>query len=192
MAAGRIAGVAISGQHSALSEINMQNLKIISACIVAAICYGIVHDQITARICLEYFTVFHPPILGGTHSAALLAFGWGVLATWWVGAILGILLAAAARAGSRTKLSASELWPMIRKLLLTMFACALIAGVAGFFLGTLPPTITAGLPPGAYHRFAADWWAHSASYASGFFGGIVLCVLAYRKRLISAAKAGLP
>ena len=167
----------------------MEFLKIVGLCVVAAVCYGIVHDQFTARICLEYFTVFHPPILPGVQSPTVLGLAWGALATWWVGLILGILLALAARAGSRTKLLASELLPMIRNLLLVMFACALTAGVAGFFLGTLPPTVTAFLPEGAYHRFAADWWAHSASYASGFLGGIVLCVLAYRKRFTSAAKA---
>jgi hypothetical protein len=24
--------------------------------------YGIVHDQVTARVCVEYFTVGHPPV----------------------------------------------------------------------------------------------------------------------------------
>ena len=28
----------------------------------AAIGYGIVHDQITARVCVEYFSIGHPPI----------------------------------------------------------------------------------------------------------------------------------
>jgi hypothetical protein len=31
-------------------------------CIFAAVLYGVLHDQITARVCLEYFTVFHPPV----------------------------------------------------------------------------------------------------------------------------------
>ena len=41
----------------------MEILKIWLFCIAAAICYGIVHDQITVRICVEYFSVFHPTIL---------------------------------------------------------------------------------------------------------------------------------
>jgi hypothetical protein len=40
-----------------------EHLKIILACVAAAIIYGILHDQITARVCVEYFTVFHPPVL---------------------------------------------------------------------------------------------------------------------------------
>jgi len=111
----------------------MQSLKIIGVCVLAAVFYGIVHDQFTARICLEYFTIFHPPIFGRTQSPTLLAFGWGVLATWWVGMILGIFLAIAARAGSRPKLSVKDGLPMIRRLLLIMAVCAVISGLAGYF-----------------------------------------------------------
>ena len=77
-----------------------EHLKIIIACIAAAIIYGILHDQITARVCVEYFTVFHPPVFA-TQSPTLLACGWGVIATWWVGLFLGLFLAVAARIGPR-------------------------------------------------------------------------------------------
>lgn len=164
----------------------MEFLKIVGLCVLAAVFYGIVHDQFTVRVCLQYFTVFHPPIFGGTQSPTLLALGWGVFATWWVGAILGIFLAIAARSGSRPSLSARELLPMIRNLLLAMGGCAFLSGSAGYFWGEVPPYMAAVLPPRAYHRFAADWAAHSASYASGFLGGIALCVLAYRKRKLSS------
>ena len=161
----------------------MQGLKIVGVCILAAIAYGIVHDQITARVCVEYFTVFHPPILGGTRSPTLLAFGWGVIATWWVGVLLGVPLALVARAGSRPRLAVSDLLPMIRTLLIVMAACAFVAGVVGYFWGGMPSSLTTLLPPDLYRRFLADWWAHSASYASGFLGGIALWILAFRKRL---------
>ena len=39
----------------------------------------------------------------------LLALGWGVLATWWVGLALGIYLAVACRVGRRPKLTAGDL-----------------------------------------------------------------------------------
>jgi len=70
----------------------MESLKIVFASIAAAILYGIVHDQFTARICVEYFTVFHPPVFA-TRSPTLLGIGWGIIATWWVGALLGLVLA---------------------------------------------------------------------------------------------------
>jgi hypothetical protein len=160
----------------------MQFLKIIGLCVLAAVGYGIVHDQITARICVEYFTVFHPPILGGTQSPTLLAFGWGVIATWWVGVLLGVPLAVVARVGTRPQLNASDVLPMIRMLLLVMAVCAFFAAIVGYVWGTLPENMAELLPAERYRRFVADWWAHNASYASGFLGGIVIWILAYRKR----------
>ena len=62
----------------------MQFVGIVLFSIAAAVFYGIAHDQVTVRVCLEYFTIGHPPVFK-TTSPALLALGWGVLATWWVG-----------------------------------------------------------------------------------------------------------
>ena len=169
----------------------MQGLKIVGVCILAAIAYGIVHDQITARVCVEYFTVFHPPILGGTQSPTLLALGWGVIATWWVGVLLGVPLAVVARAGSRPRLTASDLLPMIQTLLAVMAVCAVVAGVTGYYRGVMPQSMAMLLPPEHHRRFLADWWAHSASYASGLIGGTVLWVTAYRKRLKGVRELGL-
>jgi hypothetical protein len=173
----------IRGHDSCMVE----SLKIFFVCIVAAILYGVIHDQVTARVCLEYFTVFHPPVFV-TQSPTLLAFGWGIIATWWVGAFLGVLLVIAARAGSRPQLSAMTVIKPIGELLVLMAGCALLAGLLGFILarqGVLSPPewVAANLPPAAHARFMADWCAHSASYAVGFFGGITLCVLQYRRRI---------
>jgi hypothetical protein len=41
----------------------MQWLAIVTLTILACITYGIIHDQVTARICLEYFTIGHPQIV---------------------------------------------------------------------------------------------------------------------------------
>lgn len=161
----------------------MQFVKIIGVCVLAAVAYGIVHDQITARVCVEYFTIFHPPIFGGTQSPTLLAFGWGVIATWWVGVLLGVPLALIACIGSRPPLTAADVLPMVRTLLLVMAICAAAAGVTGYFLGVIPPWMGNMLPPERHRRFLANWWAHNASYASGFVGGVVIWILTYRRRL---------
>jgi hypothetical protein len=164
----------------------IEHAKIILLCIVAAVVYGILHDQVTARICLEYFTGFHPPVFP-TQSPTLLAFGWGVIATWWVGLFLGLLLTVAARAGSRPKFTAAMLVRPVGRLLIVMACSAFIAGVSGFFLATHglarePEWMAPALTSSTYPRFMADWFAHNASYASGILGGIILCVLQYRKR----------
>lgn len=91
-----------------------------------------------------------------------------MIATWWVGAFLGIALAVAARAGSRPKLTAVALLRPIGKLLLTMAAFAALLGFLGFVLAeyeiVFPPHwVVDSLPAAAQSRFMADWWAHNAS-----------------------------
>jgi hypothetical protein len=161
-------------------------MLIIGASIVAAVAYGIVHDQVTARICVEYFTVGHPPVFG-TNSPTLLGLGWGVIATWWVGLILGIMLAAAARAGQRPKRSPRSLARPILTLLGVMAACAAPCGWVGYRLATnhivgLPARLAERIPPDRHAAFLADLFAHNASYGVGFLGGIVLCVMIWRSR----------
>jgi hypothetical protein len=164
----------------------VESLKIILVCVAAAVLYGIVLDQFTARICLQYFTVFHPPVFT-TQSPTLLAFGWGLIATWWMGAFVGILLTLAARAGSRPKLRVTALLQPIAKLLATMAGSAFLAGLIGFVLtkggAVSPPTrVLYSLSPSLHARFMADWYAHNTSYAVAFFGGIALCALQYERR----------
>jgi hypothetical protein len=165
---------------------SMEALKIAATCILAAVFYGIVHDQFTARICIEYFTLFHPPIFH-TQSPTLLGIGWGVVATWWVGAFFSVPMILAARAGSRPPLGASELLPPIASLLVFMAASAVLSGLTGYFLartGVLATDwLTSSPSPAARYRFMADWWAHTASYGAAFLGGAVLCALTYRRRL---------
>jgi small-conductance mechanosensitive channel len=168
----------------------MQSMKIVLTCVVASMFYGILHDQFTAHICVEYFSVFHPPVFP-TESPTLLALGWGVIATWWMGAFLGVLLALASRAGSRRKVDPADLIRPISKLLSIMGLLAVFAGVLGYVLarsGAIAPPgwAAAALSPARHARFMADWWAHSASYFVGFFGGIALCIVTFRKRLSPA------
>lgn len=174
----------------------LEFLKIVFVSILAAVLYGVIHDQITARVCLEYFTVFHPPVFA-TQSPTLLGLGWGVIATWGMGIFLGVFLAIASRAGPLPKLSTTMLLKPIGKLLALMFGSALLAGLIGFAAtqrGVIVPIEWTGDNLGAATnpRFMAAWWAHSASYAVGLVGGIVLCVLQYLKRRNIQTDSGAP
>jgi hypothetical protein len=40
----------------------MQAVAIILFSIGSAVVYGILHDQLTARVCVEYFTIGHAPL----------------------------------------------------------------------------------------------------------------------------------
>jgi len=121
----------------------MQALKILGLTVAAAIVFGVLHDQVTARVCVEYFTIGHPRIFGATTSPTLLALGWGVVATWWAGAIIGVPLALVARVGRWPKLAATDLAKPIGVLLLCMALASALAGTVGWWQ---PPT-TLGSEP---------------------------------------------
>src|SRR5687767_13481166 len=106
----------------------MQFLAIVLLCVLFAVGYGILHDQVTARVCVEYFTIYHPPAFD-TENPTLLGLGWGIIATWWVGAIMGVPLGLAARVGSRNQRSALSLVRPLALLMGTAGACALVAGI---------------------------------------------------------------
>src|SRR3954469_11594932 len=99
------------------AETRFEAFRIILFATLAAILYGIVHDQVTAHLCVEYFTIAHPPVFA-IRSPFLLALGWGVIATWWVGLSLGVGLAAAARLGPMPRQSLADLRQPIVRLML--------------------------------------------------------------------------
>jgi hypothetical protein len=173
----------------------VEALWILLLSILAAIAYGVVHDQVTARVCVEYFTVGHPPVFR-TQSPTLLGLGWGILATWWVGLLLGVPLSLCARVGAAPPLGARDLLKAVSILLATMAALALVAGVAGYGAAkagwlVLPPGTSERLPVTKHAVFIADLCAHVASYAAGLLGGLGLCtwVVIRRRRIASIPAA---
>lgn len=164
----------------------MEFLKIFGFCVGAAIIYGIIHDQFTAHICVEYFSIAHPTILP-LKSPALLAIQWGILATWWVGAALGLCLASSARLGPRLQKPAAQLVKPVISLLLGMALASLVAGIVGYSLAVTHKIALTGflewaIPRTKHARFMADWWAHSAAYLVGIVGGLILCGRTYSSR----------
>jgi hypothetical protein len=164
----------------------MQFFKIVLLTIVAAVLYGLVHDQITVRICPEYFTVFHPRIMD-TENLTLIALGWGVVATWWMGAGIGLVLALSARWGRWPRQTWRQLVRPVSVLLAVMAGFAVLGGIAGYHHTGAPAFVAAEIPVSMYRRFMADWGAHIASYASGFFGGMGVCIITLFKRYRTAS-----
>jgi hypothetical protein len=166
----------------------MQFLAIVVLSLLAAVSYGILHDQITARVCIEYFTIGHPQILSvEKNSPTVIGFVWGVAATWWVGLGLGIPLALAARAGRRPKKSVHEMLRPVVVLLAIVGALALVAGLAGYAAAVqgwvlLDGSIADRVPPQQHAPFIADAFAHTVSYAAGTIGGIILIAQTWRSR----------
>lgn len=164
----------------------MKSIGIVLTCIFAAICYGIVHDQITARVCVEYFTIGHEPVFD-TDDPTLLGIGWGIIATWWVGFLLGVPLAIVARSGSQPARTLKSLIRPILTLMAIMACSALAAGITGWILASrgdiyLADPLAEAVPADRHIPFLADLWAHNASYLVGFVGGIVVIVNVWRSR----------
>lgn len=169
-------------------------IKITGFSTLAAIVYGVIHDQVTAHLCVEYFSLAHPPVFH-TDSAFLLGLGWGIIATWWVGLPLGLGLTAAARLGRAPRLGLAELRPAIVKLMIASAIAALLAGTLGailFVTGTIgvPGLWAAVIAPDRQAAFTADAWAHLASYGFGTLGGLFLIGHTIRRRLSDSAQPG--
>lgn len=171
----------------------MEAIKIVLFATAAAIVYGVLHDLVTAHLCVEYFTVAHPPVFP-TRSPILLALGWGVIASWWVGLILGVGLATAARAGRSPELGLAELRRPVVGLMFATAVVAILSGALGAGLEaagivSLPDEWATAIPPGKQVAFAADAWTHAASYGFGALGGLFVIGGTIRRRLRAGRKA---
>jgi hypothetical protein len=173
----------------------MQFWRVWALSVLGAIVFGVVHDQVTARVCVEYFTIGHPRIFGEITSPTFLALGWGVVATWWAGALVGLPLAVVSTAGPWRPLRARELLRPLATLLASMGLCSTIAGLFGRYAAThdmlQPNDFLRLVPPAAQVGFVTDAFAHLAAYASGFLGGAILWVYAgfLRRRLALRSQA---
>jgi len=154
----------------------MQAVLILGVTVVGAVAYGVAHDLITAHVCVEYFSVAHPPIVRSDYPA-VYAVVWGVVATWWVGLPLGIMNALACRLGAVNKWSASRYVRTLIRFLIGLLAISSTLGLIGlvmFWIGAVPmPTrYITSIPNHA--GFMYDVWSHLASYGFGILGGLVV------------------
>ncbi len=174
----------------------LQRLLIILMCVLGAVLYGIVHDHITVRICLEYFNPGHPPIFGGTSNPELLAFGWGVIATWWVGFLLGVPLSLCCTEGRLPRITPRQLLNPLALTLGTLALLAALSGTVAYFAAKHGYYLYddehpgEGWPEPLAIRFATDHMTHLASYLFGGILGIALCVwaLIHRFRMATARR----
>lgn len=165
---------------------SVSKLQVVLLSVLAACVYGIIHDQITVRVCLGYFTLAHPPLFH-TSSPTLLALCWGVAATAGIGVALGLLLAMVSQSHGAAPCAISRITRLILVLLGVMGASAFAAGIAGYQLSgrgwiSLPAGLARIIPAPQHDRLMAVWFAHGASYLVGLFGGAILCFFIWQER----------
>lgn len=168
-----------------------EGVRIVLVSILLAVLYGIVHDQITARISIEYFTIGHPRLFTRDDPTPH-ALAWGVIATWWVGLILGVGLALAARRGAAPRIGLAELVRPLLILLGAMAASACASALVarfgaerGWFV--LFGELARRVPRERQVDFITAGGAHGASYVVGFAGGALLVLRTWRRRRRASA-----
>jgi hypothetical protein len=148
-------------------------------------------DQVSARLCPEYFTIGHPPI-EGLSDPTLLGISWGFLGGWPGGLLFGIPVALAATLGRLPALTASQL---VRPVLAVLAAVALGTGVAGASAWYNADICDIGLgetwsavPAPRRRAFFVVACAHFATYLSAALGAVGLCAWIVRRRTMDARR----
>lgn len=170
---------------------------IVALCMASMIVYGMLQDQFSVRICVEYFTIGHPPIVGLEPYPTLHGIAWGFLASWWGGMILGYCLAIPATMGSKPHLRAAFfIMPLC-----VYFAFVTLATLAMGFWGHLSqdkgPLFDftfwdERIPPEQRAGFRTLAYAHLGTYTSATLGGILLTLWTIRVRRRIPESSSLP
>ena len=152
---------------------------------VAAAGYGMLQDQVSARLCPEYFTVFHPPIPGLTDPT-LLGIAWGFLGAWWCGAGMGYVVGLIATLGPRPPLAPRDVARPMLVLLAVVGVVTFLTGLsvwrhAEMFDVSFGPIVTTAVPEGRHRELFVVACYHFVAYATSILGGVVLCVGGERK-----------
>lgn len=168
-------------------------LLVALAALSAAI-FGALHNQLSYSVGPDYFTGFKFPQFGipeGT-SPRFGAAQVGVLASWWMGAIVGLpafLYGLFAVPNARSYLAAG-IGAIGLVLVLATFAAlsGLVGGIAAEATGVLDGIVT---PPAGVERgdFLRAGFMHEASYIGGALGALLAFWPMRRARAIDMARA---
>ena len=141
-------------------------------------CYGILHDQITFTVGPEYFHNFK------IHQFSYADFGFGdrifaafigFLATWWVGLIVGWILARRCIPGQPRAVARKQIYLGFA----VVFATGFLAGLIGYAYGTWRgpnadysawQSVLSAHHVDDQYSFMRVGYIHNASYIGGFIG----------------------
>lgn len=148
--------------------------------------YAAVQDQVSARLCPEYFTHFHNPIPGLTDPT-LTGITWGFLGSWWGGAMFGYFAGIAATVGKRPPLRVRQLiLPMGVTVLAVAGVTALTGGAVALYANQLNVEVDrymAGPVPAERRReLLVVCCYHLAAYVSAVVASVVCVVWVARSR----------
>ena len=174
-------------------ERRREALRIVGFCVLASILFGVSFDLLSCRVCVEYFTIGHPPVFP-TEDPLLLGLAWGVYATWWMGALFGGILAAACTAGSRPPIPARSIVRSVGLGLAGIYAGAVLVWIAIYALGgwAFRHSPSPRPDPELDRRMMASALAHGFAYWAAALFGAGLAVRCLRRRRRPPAAPPLP
>jgi hypothetical protein len=155
-------------------------LAIVVGSVGLACVLGIGLDLVTANVAVEYFTVYHPRIVD-TERPWLLAIVWGVGASWWFGAIAGVIVGVINHRRPEPLPPRRILrWVAIACVVLWIIMIAILVAVLAF-ASTIPAEIRR--PTFDYdRRIMAVAMAHQFEYILGAIAGLVIAIKTWRTR----------
>lgn len=162
------------------TRVMLPYVRIISFTMGCIVLYGIIHAQVAAHVCVEYFTVDHLS-LWGLRNPTALGLAWGIIAACGDGLGLGIVLALVARLGPRPALTVRDVRRPLLLLLLAVGLTSALAGLVGYALARagdvyLPYYAAPSVPQARQALYIVDSWAQDSASTIGPVGGLLVCV----------------
>ena len=148
--------------------------------------FSVLMDQVSTRLCLEYFTVLHNPIPGLTDPT-LLGVVWGVLGGAGGGLALGYAAGIAATVGKQPPMAVRDL---IRPMLVAVACVAgtvTLTGAIVWFNASglkvqLDPELGPPIPPERQIAALTVACYHMMAYGSAVPVSVCLCIWIRRER----------
>jgi hypothetical protein len=141
---------------------------------------GICLDLVTANVAVEYFSVHHPQILP-TENPWALALLWGVVASWWFGAVAGVIVASINHRRQQpleaiiilkwTAIACVALWMIMVSILVTIMA-----------ISSTIPIEQRRASFESDRRLVAVAMAHQYEYVLGTIAMLVIAVMTWRSK----------
>jgi len=167
--------------------------RIFLGTILLSIAYGILHDMVTAHVAVQYFTEYHPHLVD-SKSPIVMALLWGVVATWWFGAMAGLVIGIADVVGKSPIVPAHAVLKLAGKALLVVLALAMLVLVFSLALKDHMPRMMDDYfydeAPSLRLRLGSVGNAHLFSYAGCLLAVIWVCVsIAVQRRRLRFASS---
>lgn len=169
----------------------------ISIAVLSSAIYGLVNDQITVTISPEYYSVFKHHQFGvalerfgiASSSARLQAMAVGVLATWWYGVFLGVMLSISSMVGRYKPLSTRRYVQALLWVIAATLGASVVFGVVAYVAEPLVRPTPENWPflsgiVGIRRAFAVCWW-HNGAYLGAFIASVAASFHAQRQRTLA-------